>query len=269
MRDDLFTKFERDGYVAIRGALAGDGLRACQEAHERLLAGSVAGDPGRSVYEATRIIEREPAFLALIDHPSLLPLLRTAIGRDVTLASAGEAYWNPAGAKAFTSWHGDFQWMVDVPHPRNNFWVRATWLLDDVDADTGPMTVLPGSHREARPCPADLTGPDGQPREIPGQVAFTGRAGDLFLNNTELWHTNTANRGTRPRKLAMLNFKHAWMRQWGDGHEVTPAFAEAQTDPIRRQLCNAGDWHRVDGRWPCDGIPSLRDSPAHPVGAGG
>ena len=267
MHDDLLTEFDRDGYVAIRGALAGGALRACQEAYERLLAGPLQEGERKPVYRATRIIEREPAFTELIDHPSLLPLLRTVIGRDVTLASAGEAYWNPAGAKAFISWHGDFQWMVDVPHPRQNFWVRATWLLDDVDADTGPMTVLPGSHREPHPCPDDLTGPDGQPREIPGQVALTGKAGDLFLNHTELWHTNTANRGTRPRKLAMMTFKHAWMRQWGQGHEVSAAFAEAQTDPIRRQLCNAGDWHVFDGQWPCARIPSLRDRSPRSAGA--
>ncbi len=247
---DALDRFASDGFVRLPGALTTAQVAACRSAFDRLLDPLVAAGP-REVYEATRIIEREPAFLDLAAHPVTLALVRRVIGRDVTLASAGEAYLNPPGARAYISWHGDFQWLVDVPYPRQNFWVRATWFMDDVDADTGPMTALPGTHRETRPCPcAELTLPDGQPREMPGAVAFTGRAGDLVLNHTELWHTNTPNRSPRPRRLAMFIYKHAWMRPWESGeHEISPAFATAQEDPVRRQLCGVGRWNRTDGDW--------------------
>ena len=50
-------------------------------------------------------------------------------------------------------------------------------------------------------------------------------------------------------RMVMLTYKHAWMRQWADGHDIQVAFAETQTDPLRRQLCGLGVWHRCDRVW--------------------
>ncbi|MBA3687113.1 MAG: phytanoyl-CoA dioxygenase family protein [Planctomycetes bacterium] len=245
----LLPGFAQDGYAVLPQALPTPLLGRLREAFDRLMVGPIAAEPQSLQHQVNRVIERDPAFLELIDLPSVFPLVRAIIGADVTLAAGGEAYSKRPHSPAFISWHNDFQWMVDVPYPRQNFWVRATYFLDDIDEDTAPMALLPGTHRADHECPADLTGPDGQPRELPGMVRLTGKAGDCVVNHTEIWHTNTPNRGTRIRKLVMLTYKHAWMRQWGDGHDIQVAFAETQTDPLRRQLCGLGDWHRCDRVW--------------------
>ena len=41
--------------------------------------------------------------------------------------------------------------MTDVPYPRQNFWVRCTYFLGDVRDDTGPFTLLPGTHLQTMP----------------------------------------------------------------------------------------------------------------------
>ena len=71
----------------------------------------------------------------------------------------------------------------------------------------------------------DTIGEDGQPLPIEGQVAFTGPAGSCLINNTDIWHTNTANIGPDPRRLAMVLYKPGWMKQWDKGYDITDEFA--------------------------------------------
>ena len=239
------------GYCVIPNALSTVELARLQPRFVELLAPAVASAaPGTLHLEAKRLLEADPVFADLMDHPSTLPIVRSVVGADVTLASAGEGDWRPPHTPAYISWHNDFTWMQDVPYPRQNRWIRCTFLLSDVNDDQGPFTLLPGSHRADRSCPsAELTTADGQPRPLPGMVRITGKAGDCLINDTEIWHTNTPNSSDHPRHLAMILYKHAWMRMWESGYEITPAFAAAQTTAVRRQLCNVGPWHRTDGKW--------------------
>lgn len=238
------------GYCVIPQALRPAELAVLCPRFNDLLSPLVAAKPGARHVEARRLLESAPEFAVLMDHPATLPIVRAVLGADLTLATAGEGDWRPPHTPAYISWHNDFVWMPDVPYPRQNRWIRCTFLLSDVTEDTGPFTLLPGSHRADRPCPsAQLTDAEGQPHELPGMVRITGKAGDCLINDTEIWHTNTPNRSDQPRKLAMLLYKHAWMRMWEDDYHITPGFAAAQTDPVRRQLCGVGPWHRTDGKW--------------------
>ncbi len=238
------------GYCVVPNALSAAELAVLRPRFEQLLSPLVAANPGARHVEAKRLLEADPAFAALMRHPATLPIVRALIGRDVTLATGGEGDWRPPHTPAYISWHNDFTWMADVPYPRQNRWIRCTFMLSDVDDNMGPFTLLPGSHRADRPCPtAELTDANGQPRPLAGMVRVTGKAGDCLINDTEIWHTNTANDSDQPRQLAMVLYKHAWMRMWESGYELTPEFAAAQTDPVRQQLCGVGPWHRVDGVW--------------------
>jgi len=238
------------GYCVVPNALSAAELALLQPRFRALLEPLVMASPDARHVELKRLLEADTAFTALMDHPATLPIVRAVLGADLTLASGGEGDWRPPHTPAYISWHNDFVWMPDVPYPRHNRWIRCTFLLSDVTEETGPFTLLPGSHRADRPCPsAALTDAQGQPLEVPGIVRITGKAGDCLINDTEIWHTNTANRSDQPRQLAMVMYKHAWMRIWEEGYELTPQFAAAQTDPVRQQLCGVGPWHHVNGTW--------------------
>lgn len=250
LRDDMTTHIERvctEGYTVVRNALSGPALQAMRSAFDRLIAERIAErertDPKVKHVEIKRLCEADPAFEALMDLPTTFPVARALIGRDITLASGGEGDWRRPCTAAHISWHNDFAWMQDVAYPRTNFWIRCTYLLEDVTDDMGPFTLLPKTHLADRPCPtAELSDAVGQPRSQPGEVRITGSAGDCLINNTEIWHTNTPNRSDRPRKLMMILYKKSWMQQWGAGYELSQAFAERQTTPLRRQLCGLTPW---------------------------
>ncbi len=248
--ETVLADYKRDGYVMLRGAIPPNLLAAVRSAFDRLMAEQIAAAPDALLHVVKRVVMKDPIFLDLVDLPTVYPLPRALIGRDITLAHGGVAYHKRPHSRAYLSWHNDFNWLPDFPYPRPEWWVRGLYFIEDIDEQTAPMAVLPGTHLATHACPPEYTAPDGQPRELPGMVRLTGKAGDVVVFNTELWHTNTSNTGDHARKFVMLTYKHAWMRQWTADHEITPEFAESQkAHPLRWQLCGGGIWHRQDGVW--------------------
>ena len=239
----------RDGYVLMRDALAPAQVSDLSRAYDRQLEAHPPA-PGALRVEVPRILERDPAFEPLMDLPTVFPVARALIGADVELASGGELDHKLPRTPAYIAWHGDFQWMQDVPFPRQNFWIRCTYFLGDVEEDTGPFTLLPGTHLADHACPADMNQANGQPKVVPGQVGVTGPAGSCLINNTEIWHTNSPLTGDHPRRLIMLMYKHAWMKPWQDGYAISPEFAARQSDPLRRQLTGNIAWHQGRSAFP-------------------
>jgi ectoine hydroxylase-related dioxygenase (phytanoyl-CoA dioxygenase family) len=87
------------------------------------------------------------------------------------------------------------------------YWVCNTlWMLDDFTADNGSLRAVPGSHRWGQRPQEVLSDPR---RPHPEEVLVTGRAGDLVVMNSHLWHGGTANRTARPR-LALHAFYCRW-----------------------------------------------------------
>ena len=244
---DVLELLQRDGYVLMENALTPAQVATLSTAYDEQLA-QHPPKSGALRVEVPRILERDERFETLMDNAPVFRVAQGALGYDIELASGGELDHKFAHTPAYIGWHSDFQWMKSAPLPRQNFWIRATYFIGDVNADGGPFTLLPGSHNRAEPCPETAHGQAPQPME--GQIGITGAAGSCLINNTEIWHTNSANVSDNDRRLIMIMYKHAWMKQWQDGYETTPEFASRQTDPIRRQLCGMVPWHQGASAFP-------------------
>ena len=231
------------GYTVVSQAIAPHELAPMREAWDRLMNESVAANPDEIHVQIKRCLEQDPVFEPLMNWPTTFPIVHNVLGHDVTLLSSGEGDYRAPHTKAFISWHNDFAFLENLPYPRQVFLVRCTYFIDDVTPDMGPFTLLPGSHKFDHGPPDDMTDADGAAILPAEAVGVTGKAGDCLLNITEIWHTHTPNRSDRARKPLVICYKHAWMQPWGDGGNVTDAFAERQTDPVRRQLCGLVAWH--------------------------
>ncbi|GAB4457118.1 MAG: hypothetical protein OHK0029_16300 [Armatimonadaceae bacterium] len=254
----ILAMLEQDGYVLMENALTANQLAELNAASDRQLA-LHPRTPGSTRVEVPRILEQDAVFEQLMDNPPTFRVARAVIGADIELATGGELDHKFAHTPAYIGWHGDFQWMSGVPYPRQNFFVRCVFFMDDVTDDMGPFTLIPGTHRKTEPCP-EWRDSEGQPLRIEGQIGITGPSGSCLINNTEIWHTNWANTSDRDRRLIMVIYKHAWMKQWGEGYETSPEFAARQTDPIRRQLTGGFVWHQEAARFPAANYP-LSDVP--------
>jgi len=248
--EQILSLMRRDGYVLMEDALAPAQVAEISAAYDRQIAIHPPVEGALRV-EVKRVLEQDPVFESLMDLPTVFPVACALIGADVELASGGELDHKLPRTPAYIGWHGDFQWMDNVPYPRQNFWVRCTYFISDVKADSGPFTLVPGTHLSAQACPP-VQDMDSQPAPMEGQIGITGPAGSCLINNTEIWHCNSPNRGDLPRRLIMILYKHGWMKQWQEGYETSAEFAARQTDPLRRQLTGQYAWHHDADHFPAN-----------------
>ena len=217
--------FVTDGFVAVRGAVPADVLRVCQAE-----IWSVLGE--RGVLRDDESTWREPvvripcpdseAFAAAGTQPVLWKAFdqligegrwwhRRGVGGTVPVRFPSQADPGDAGWHIEASFDKGGDWWVN--HRSRKRGLLALYLFSDVDADSAPTRVRPGSHWDAARIlmPA---GDEGLPAMLAGQLAAqasaarptvlaTGRAGDVFLCHPFLVHAATwPHTGRYPRIIA-------------------------------------------------------------------
>jgi ectoine hydroxylase-related dioxygenase (phytanoyl-CoA dioxygenase family) len=197
--------------------------------------------PGFTEIEA--ILEYDPLFLDLLDHPRVFPLVHEVLGPDVQLLDHAYYITPPGGVVKGHAWHTDVGHRIHgVYHPRSTLMVRVMYALEDVPADGGATLVLPGSHRFT----ADVPIPQVDvPEDMPGCVRLACRAGAAYFFNGNLLHCPGNNRSTTTRRMVLFNYGHRWMRMW-KGHEPSDWLKGRAGTPMRKQLL--GQWRAYYGK---------------------
>lgn len=222
---DWIDDFRRDGFVAVRGAVAPDVVRACVDviAGELRDRGVDLDDPATWTQPVVRINCPEgPAFAAAGTSPALWRTYDALLGpgrwvrrhgvggtipvRFPSAEDPGDAGWHMDG-----SYDVDGQWWINV-HSRERG-LLALFLFSDVGDDDAPTEILAGSHLDVPRVVAPygergaffgdvLAGLPDSTFERP-RMRATGRAGDVFVCHPFLVHRATwPHRGTHPRMLA-------------------------------------------------------------------
>jgi hypothetical protein len=237
-------QFEANGFLTVPGALSPDELAGVREASDRA-ENECRRDPARPgsrtdvLIQVQSPIEYDDRLLALLWHPRVFPLVRAALGNDVSMIDNDYFITPPNTRRTHAGWHHDVG-MPGVYHPRSTLMVKVFFLLSDVDADSGGTAMVPGSHRFPEGFAFPMV---DDPRDMPGAVQMTGKAGDAYLFNGRVYHCAVNNRSDRPRRVLIYNYGHFWMKPW-QGYEPSErllAEARASGDPVRMQLLGIGD----------------------------
>jgi hypothetical protein len=217
--------FVADGFVAVAGAVPAGVLRACQEEIWSALGdrGVLRDDPSTWREPVVRIsCPESEAFAAAGTQPVLWEAFDQLIGagrwrrrrgvggtipvRFPSQADPGDAGWHIEGSidKGGESW---------VNHRSRGRGLLALYLFSDVDAESAPTRLRPGSHRDAARvlAPADDEGlPFMQAARLVARASAarptalaTGRAGDVLLCHPFLVHAASwPHTGSHPRIIA-------------------------------------------------------------------
>ncbi|MBW2282233.1 MAG: phytanoyl-CoA dioxygenase family protein [Deltaproteobacteria bacterium] len=133
-----------------------------------------------------------------VGHPRILETLEPLLGDDCHVI-ANTCWRNPPNGRDGDRggfWHIDagphvprpegVAWPDSVPYPV--FAIGAHLLLQDCPLDCGPTGVIPRSHRSGRTPPRDQPFADDLEHEGAVAVALDGRAGDVALFASDIWH---------------------------------------------------------------------------------
>ncbi len=187
---------------------------------------------------------RADDFLPLVDHPVVLALLESVLGRDLVLGSMNARIVRPGDPEQ--GFHAD----IPTVHRRlvgPPIMAQAVWMLDAFTLDNGATRLVPGSHRAATSAP-----PEG--RAVPHVAAPTGPAGSVLVFDGQCWHGGGANRSDARRRAVFAHSRVGpWMRFQTDPTTDFPAERWDRMTERQRELLRMV--HGVDQRNAADYYP--------------
>jgi len=248
-----------NGCVAIPGALAPSLVERVVAALDRVDADERASGrvSGGAPMHLLGGIGRDNAFLELLDHPAVFPMIWGELGWNLHLYHCHLDVTPPRDrprSRPVWGWHQDGGRLnLDLesePRPRVSLKV-AYWLSDLTEPGRGNIHVIPGSHERntlVRPEHSELgfEQPDGA-------EPVMASAGDAFLFDRRLWHSRSDNRSAITRKAIFLAYSFRWIRPRDDLGIDRSSATFRRLPPIRRQLL--GDDAVPFSHWGIGGDP--------------
>lgn len=227
---------DQDGYTVIEGVLTETERKNLNDRLNRTYAGLQAG--GREIYpdgvgKTERLIlnlhNKDAAFIELIDHPTVFPLVQHMMQqgsyRDsepfiVTQFSARDPHLGVPAQQL----HIDSRF----PGPAFPLMCIALWMINDFTIESGGTRLVPGSHRRPSYPDNGITYQD--------EIIVQAPAGSVVLYNGSSWHGGGAKQRQVDRWSAIVSYARWFVKPAFDMTQNTPSEIYAGLTPERREL---------------------------------
>ncbi len=234
--------FERDGYLALPGALSpelNDQLvQAVDRCWEKGFEGDVKHDRQlRQRLNMLGFIGHDRLFFDMVCNEKILPKIFGILGWNIYLyhshlAVSGResGHYDPSGQT--WGWHQDSgQLNFDLEtDPRPRVSAKVAYFITDVsEPGRGNFWVKPGSHLDNKL----VLPPDGR-GQPEGAVPVLASPGDAVIFDRRLWHSATPNYSDTVRKVLFYGYGYRWLHARDE--MVYPAEWYETADPIMRQM---------------------------------
>ena len=154
------------------------------------------------------LMDKDDAFLALLRFPPVLSVAQAMMGPLVRVRGlTGRISYPSHRHRQQTTWHRHLR-VVSTPLPpwfSQPHSLDALIYLDDLTDATGPIAVMPASHRWL-----DRDAPSGH-EPLPGEQVFRLHAGDAILMHGNLWHRALPTVSAK-RRMLILSYTPSWLR---------------------------------------------------------
>lgn len=204
--------FNRDGCVHLGNLLTAQEVTTLKQCIDEAFADPDSQAAGRiySPMTCVRLFETNRLFRDMLVREPIISLIETLLGADCHLLSSNAVRNQPG--KAIDTYHVDdllfFPLPDEVPRfdPRltiPTFMLNVQIALTDIPSDEyGPTQFIPGTHYSGRH-PNDKTNPTWEDRK---PVSIPCKAGDVYLQHSQVWHRGAPNTSDRTRYLYQLSY---------------------------------------------------------------
>lgn len=230
LTDDQMQHFIVHGYLSVEAAFP---TPVHQEIYQRLEeVFEKEKNPGNNVLP--RVTQLQQVF----DHPAVHGALTSILGPNYLMNSHRHCHLNPPGSKG-QMWHKDnyvFDEILRRPRPR---WVFAFYYPQDVTADMGPTSVIPGRHYYHYLSDADPI------RTVEPALPICGAAGTVAIVHYDSWHRAAANQSEKKRYMLKFLFERMEEPQAPTWDNRVEEWQPVAADP--HGAVNAEVWHWLAG----------------------
>jgi ectoine hydroxylase-related dioxygenase (phytanoyl-CoA dioxygenase family) len=208
--------YEANGYLMVENVVTADELATLRRITYDLIEDSRSITESNDVYDLddghsldrprlTRIKlphRQHPFFWELLKTSRITDILSELLGPNTMLQTSKLNSKAPGGGAA-VEWHQDWAF---YPHTNDDM-LALGLMLEDVDADNGPLMVIPGSHKgpilshtmDGVFCGA--IDPDDAAFALEKAVTLTGKAGDMTVHHARTLHGSAPNLSNRSRLI--------------------------------------------------------------------
>ena len=230
---------QEQGYLIVRGVMDAEWLAELRAATARILEaeGANAGGEFRREEGSDRLanlVDKGECFERLVSHPMLLAAAEAVLGPDYKLSSLNYRAALP-GERSLQPLHCD---MGLLPDARGYAVFNSIWMLDDFTPENGPTRFVPMSHRSGH-LPQNVLADANAPH--PDEQVALGRAGDVILMNSHMWHGGTANHTALPRRSLHGFFVRGDQPQQQYQKRLLRAETQAGLSPLLRRVLALDD----------------------------
>lgn len=234
-------RFERDGFLVLRGALTPGEVDFYRGALDRAyLAAQAAGRvPAGTAMHQLSAVANCPEAAGLLDHPVTFPYVWSLLGWNLHVYHSHLDVHPPLAARRpfRFEWHQDGgrqnREIESDPRPRLSVKL-AYWLSDVSQPGRGNLKVVPGSHLTnwiAGPPRRDVEWPDPG-----GAVEVTVSPGDVLLFDRRLWHARSDNYSMVTRKVMFFGYTLRWIAMRDENAGIWGSSWAGGLTPVQRQL---------------------------------
>lgn len=221
--------FFDNGFLILPNLLEPGELAELRAASERIVTQALRGEanppkdfmwgrvPGHEAAVLRRIEymqAKDPAFLRLLAHPVLLDAVQKIVGEEFVPTFDSMVVKMP-GAGVEVPWHRDGSednslLFYDDPQSGRRFpSVNFDFYLDEANAQTGALWVVPGSNKHSANDAVRLR-EAGLYAEVPGAIRVDMQPGDVLLHDTTLFHGSPATHDSPSiRRVIYYEFRDA------------------------------------------------------------
>ena len=259
MTEQQERDFDKKGFIIRDDFLTQDELERLLSAVDEVAAKvrQTTGLGPNDAFAIRNALAHHEAFLDLIDHPRILPLVVDAIGWNIQIRTTHLDYRPPYPRDLHAGEVGTGKGADDQAGYRNVLWhpdlagdylfeapsldgrlpfmeIKVFYVLSDLsESNSGNLWMVPGSHKRT---PQELRNMD---RKVDATEAVELKLppGAAVLWRTATWHCVGPNLSNKTRKIMHVGYHYRWLRPT-DYIEQAPDLV-AGSSPIRRQLLGA------------------------------
>lgn len=260
---EQIRQFDEQGYLVIRNVLDDATIAQLIAASDRLIDSDLQTNRQSNptgLYDGFRnSVTLDDAYIPLMTHPKILPLVVHLLGSNLQLMTSHLIYKYPnppdtPDTHRAPGWHRDYmQAMMALGHysiPRIEL-KCAYYFTDLSQPKSGNTMVVPGSNLLTE----RLEIPDGQ-ADPAGAIEPLLQPGDCLLFENRTWHAGAVNLSDHIRKGIMIGYGYRWVMPL-DFRRQSEDFI-AKLSPLERFLAGEA-YDDVAGFQPDGGANPLRD----------
>ena len=243
--DAVIADVERDGHAVVPGVLSPSEVEnaverlwaASEESQRRGIPAHIEGlDPNASNVRVFDLVDLDPVFGELLQHPIADAIVTGVLGRDYIVSNFTANIARPGSESMMI--HSDQS--IVVPEPWLGPWaINIIWCLSDVRGENGATRHVPGSHRwtTAAEIPDDL-----EPRLVP----FEASAGSIVAMEGRMWHTSGSNvTADEDRPLLFGYYTTPFIRPQWNFTAALRTEVQQQFDPTMRYRLGLDPWLNI------------------------